>query len=82
MSTVCDESLKFGRNFKEGEEHRANHLIYKCQHGFMHPIGCFVDNKDLEPGQSFIDEATNSRHECFRRGSLIGYGYTSPSSIH
>uniref|UniRef100_A0A914DY43 Uncharacterized protein n=1 Tax=Acrobeloides nanus TaxID=290746 RepID=A0A914DY43_9BILA len=49
----------------------------------LHPKGCFVDEKDLAPGETFNNYETNSYHECYRTDGRIGYrenfcGYLNP----
>uniref|UniRef100_A0A914E960 Abnormal cell migration protein 18-like fibronectin type I domain-containing protein n=1 Tax=Acrobeloides nanus TaxID=290746 RepID=A0A914E960_9BILA len=64
---------KDGKTFKEREEYKVEHLRYQCKDGFMHPIGCKVGDKDLNPGDVLNDKENSSYHECFQIGTRIGY---------
>lgn len=60
------DCAKDGKTFKEGEEYKVEHLRYQCKDGFMHPIGCKVGDKDLNPGDVLNDKENSSYHECFQ----------------
>uniref|UniRef100_A0A914DZE4 YopX protein domain-containing protein n=2 Tax=Acrobeloides nanus TaxID=290746 RepID=A0A914DZE4_9BILA len=65
---------KDGKNFKEGEVYRVEHLIYKCENDFMFPQGCYTtDGNDIKIGQKVMDYDKNSIYECFGANLKIGY---------
>uniref|UniRef100_A0A914CC59 Abnormal cell migration protein 18-like fibronectin type I domain-containing protein n=1 Tax=Acrobeloides nanus TaxID=290746 RepID=A0A914CC59_9BILA len=80
---VGDGCTGNGRALKVGEESKNNHIRYQCgSDRIMHPKGCFVGEKDLEPGEIYNNYEKNSYHECYRTDGKIGYREVYCGSLH
>ena len=73
-SAQSNGCTKNGKEYKEGEEFKQNHLKYQCEHGQVKILGCYVDDeRDMKIGQDIVDEEKHMAHRCYRIGGSIEY---------